>query len=70
MIEIRPGEPGFPDKFKMGLKDGDLDRDSEELPVHTFHFAKPFAIGRYEITFVDYGVYTLDKGLKQPENSG
>ena len=64
MIAIRPGEGKFPATFEMGSTEGGED----EQPVRTVEFAKPFAIGRYEITFDEYGAYTLDEGLAQPDD--
>ena len=40
-----------------------------ENPVHRVTFAKPFAIGRYEVTFDEWDRCVEDKGCKaQPDD--
>jgi formylglycine-generating enzyme required for sulfatase activity len=41
-------------KFKMGSPDSEAGRLPNEGPSHTVTFAKPFAIGKYEITFDEW----------------
>jgi formylglycine-generating enzyme required for sulfatase activity len=42
-----------------------------ENPVHRVSFAKPFAIGRYEVTFDEWDRCVQDKGCKaQPDDRG
>ena len=48
-------------KFVMGSSDaddGDAAADSDEKPPHEVQFHKPFKIGRYEVTFDEYQVFT------------
>lgn len=40
--------------FQMGSPDGEEARDTHEGPLHTVTFAKPFAIGKYEVTFEEW----------------
>lgn len=63
MIDLATVED-FPAEFEMES----FDRAAEQNYVNTVHFSKPFAIGRYEITFDEYGAYTFDKGLDQPDD--
>ncbi len=65
MIKIRPGPDGFP-SFDMGSAEEGY--YPPPVPVHPVQLKKPFAIGRYEITFDEYGAYTFDKGLEQPDD--
>ncbi len=41
-------------EFQMGSPDSEAGRLSNEGPAHTVKFAKPFAIGKYEITFDEW----------------
>lgn len=55
-------------KFRMGDIQGKHGKD--ELPVHEVHIKKPFAIGRYEITFDQYDAFARATGRKLPEDEG
>lgn len=61
MVVIPPGQ------FDMGCVSGRgcLDR---ELPVHRVTFAKPFAIGRYEVTFAEYDRFAEATGRPRPDD--
>ena len=52
--------------FEMGDQEGRHDLD--ELPVHTVNIEKPFAIGRYEITFDEYDRHASAIGRKPPDD--
>jgi formylglycine-generating enzyme required for sulfatase activity len=58
---LRDGSPGpdmvvvLPGKFRMGDIQGSGDAD--ERPVHLVRIPRPFAIGRYAITFDEYDMF-------------
>lgn len=52
--------------FRMGAVQGGGDTD--EKPVHTVTFAKPFAIGKYEITFAEYDRFCEATGREKPKD--
>jgi formylglycine-generating enzyme required for sulfatase activity len=54
--------------FRMGDLQGGGTKD--ELPVHTVKFQKPFAIGRYEVTFEEYDQFANATRLKLPSDAG
>jgi formylglycine-generating enzyme required for sulfatase activity len=56
MVEIRPGTSGFPVSFQMGCVSGQYCL-KDERPVRTVRFAKPFAIGKYEVTYDEYELF-------------
>lgn len=41
-------------EFRMGSADSEVGRMPNEGPVHTVKFARPFAIGKYEVTFDEW----------------
>lgn len=45
--------------FLMGSPPGEPERDSNEGPQHTVTFAKPFAIGRFAVTFEEFDRFCL-----------
>ena len=54
--------------FRMGDATSDFCED-EELPVHDVHIARPFAMGRYEVTFAEYDRYAEATGKEKPDDS-
>lgn len=42
----------------------------EEQPIHTVNIAKPFALGKYSITFDDYDRYADATGAEKPDDYG
>jgi formylglycine-generating enzyme required for sulfatase activity len=52
--------------FRMGAVQGGGDTD--EKPVHTVSFARPFAIGKYEITLVEYDRFCDATGREKPKD--
>jgi Sulfatase-modifying factor enzyme 1/TIR domain len=54
--------------FQMGDLQGGGDKD--ELPVHTVKFQKPFAIGRYEVTFEEYDQFAKAGSRQLPNDQG
>ena len=55
-------------RFRMGDLDGG-DNPSEK-PVHEVRIAKPFAMGRYEVTFAEYDRYAQATGKEKPDDVG
>jgi formylglycine-generating enzyme required for sulfatase activity len=55
-------------RFRMGDHQGDGDPD--ELPVHEVTLARPFAVGRTELTFEDYERFCRAAGSPLPDDSG
>src|SRR5688500_17146341 len=41
-------------QFLMGSPPGEPDRDDDEGPQHTVTIARPFAAGKYEVTFDEW----------------
>ena len=52
--------------FQMGDVQGGGDKD--EQPVHAVRIRKPFAIGRYEVTFDDYDRFAKSSGKSLPSD--
>lgn len=64
-----PEMVGIPSgKFRMGDIQGKHGKD--ELPVHEVNIQKPFAVSRYEITFVHYDEFARATGRKLPDDEG
>ena len=59
--------PGW---FLMGTPDSEDGRDSDEGPQHQVTIAKPFAIGKTEVTFVQYDAFAEATGRKKPDDNG
>src|SRR5262245_5246356 len=54
--------------FKMGDVQGGGTKD--EVPVHTVKIQKPFAIGRYEVTFEEYDQFATAANRQLPGDQG
>jgi len=54
--------------FQMGDVMGDGDKAAQ--PAHTVRIQKPFAIGRYEVTFEEYDQFAQATGRKLPIDGG
>ena len=54
--------------FMMGSPTGEEGRESTEGPQHKVTIARPFAIGRFEVTFADWRACTLDGDCKHIPN--
>jgi len=52
--------------FEMG--DHEQRYDVDELPLHNVRIQKPFAMGRYEVTFEEYDQYAKATGRKPPDD--
>ena len=55
-------------QFLMGDMDGG--GQPRERPVHEVRIAKPFAMGRYEVTFAEYDRYARATGKTKPDDAG
>jgi formylglycine-generating enzyme required for sulfatase activity len=64
MVEIRPGE------FWMGARNDDPEAGESEKPRHRVKITKPFALGKYEVTFREYDQFALDTGRHLPSDEG
>jgi formylglycine-generating enzyme required for sulfatase activity len=62
MIVIPAGNFQMGDIHGMG--------DESEKPVHTVHIQKPFAIGRYQVTFEEYDKYAQSTQRELPKDAG
>ncbi|EKT4465677.1 formylglycine-generating enzyme family protein [Pseudomonas putida] len=50
--------------FQMGTPDDELGRQDDEGPVHRVTFAKPFAIGRFQVTAGEWSAYLKASGTR------
>jgi formylglycine-generating enzyme required for sulfatase activity len=66
MIEVPPGG------FEMGSPDAEPGRYPNEGPRRTVTFARPFAVGRYSVTFSEWDACVADGGCggHRPNDSG
>jgi formylglycine-generating enzyme required for sulfatase activity len=62
MVDIRPGERRFRQSFWMGSNQG----AEWETPRHKVTFSRPFAIGKYEVTFDEYMDFARKTGAWEP----
>jgi formylglycine-generating enzyme required for sulfatase activity len=80
-----PGPPGFRDRLADGsegpemvvvpagrFRMGDLqgDGDPDELPAREVSLARPFALGRHELTFEEYERFCRATGSPVPDDGG
>jgi formylglycine-generating enzyme required for sulfatase activity len=56
--------------FQMGSPAGEEGRNPDEGPLHTVTFAKPFAIGKYEVTFDEWDACVAAKACKTVADDG
>jgi formylglycine-generating enzyme required for sulfatase activity len=57
--------------FRMGSPEGERGRASDEGPVHTVTFDRPFAIAKHEVTFDEWDACVRDGGCKhEPGDAG
>jgi formylglycine-generating enzyme required for sulfatase activity len=65
MVVLPAGE------FIMGSPPGEADRLNNEGPQHRVTIARPFAVGKFEITFAEWDACTADEGCKhRPGDAG
>ena len=56
--------------FLMGSGSDEVGRDGDEGPRHEVHFAHPFAVGRYEVTFDEYDACTAAGVCSKAKDNG
>ena len=58
--------------FTMGSPDSELERASSEGPQHEVRIAKPFAVGRFAVTFAEWDACVAERGCDgyKPEDGG
>lgn len=64
MVRIPPA--GEPLTFVMGSAQG----EDDEQPAHAVTIPRPFAIGKFEVTFDEYAVYARQVGVPMPSDEG
>ena len=66
MVRIAPGS------FQMGAPPDEAKRESNEGPVQTVTINYPFEVGKYEITFAQWGMCVQDGGCRgyYPDDQG
>ncbi|WP_295389683.1 SUMF1/EgtB/PvdO family nonheme iron enzyme [uncultured Thiodictyon sp.] len=64
MVLIPPGA------FLMGASESDDKADDSEKPQHRVSIARPFAIGRYPVTFDEYDRFCAATRCKKPGDEG
>lgn len=57
-------------EFLMGSPEGDKEVSGIEQPQHRVKITKPFKMGRYEVTFEDYGRFAAATHRPLPSDSG
>ena len=56
--------------FLMGSPDSEEERRREEGPQHQVTISRPFALGRYAVTFDEYDAFCADSDREQPGDEG
>ena len=58
--------------FSMGSPDSETGRNTDEGPQHTVTFAKPFAVGKFMVSFDEWDACVADGGCNayKPDDSG
>src|SRR5689334_9608778 len=64
MIIVPPG------RFLMGSPEGESGRVATEGPQHVVTIEKPFAVGKFEITFDDWEACVADRRCARLDDSG
>ena len=57
-------------EFQMGSAESEDGRNEHESPAHTVTFAKPFAIGKYEVTFDEWEACVAEKACAAVPDDG
>ena len=57
-------------QFSMGSPSGETDRDDDESPQHTVTIARPFAAGKYEVTFDEWDACVTEGGCVRAADDG
>jgi formylglycine-generating enzyme required for sulfatase activity len=57
--------------FTMGTPEADSDGHADERPPRVVSIVRPFALGKYEVTFAEFDACVQDKGCShRPEDNG
>ncbi|MCP4043477.1 MAG: formylglycine-generating enzyme family protein [Gammaproteobacteria bacterium] len=56
--------------YLMGSLEDEEERWDDEGPQHEMTIAKPFALGRYAVTFAEYDRFCESMGREKPEDEG
>lgn len=73
---VRSGGEGLelavipPGAFTMGSSNPEPEREPREDPPHRVTFARPFAIGRFAVTFAEYDRFCEATGRRKPDARG
>ena len=59
-----------PGQFVMGSPPSETGREDDEGPPHIVTIAKPFAVGKYEVTFDEWNACVRDKGCAPAKDEG
>ena len=74
LVKSRPIEPEMvivkPGRFTVGSPEEDNEAYSYERPLHEVVIKKPFAIGRFEVTFAEYEKFVYAAGRRSPSDNG
>ncbi len=57
-------------QFLMGSPPSEPERSENEGPQHQVRIKKPFAIGKYEVTFEEYDAFAQATGRAKPDDEG
>lgn len=57
-------------KFDMGSPEDEQGRDANEGPQHTVTIARPFAVGKYEVTFEEWDACVSGGGCRKVGDEG
>ena len=59
-------------RFKMGSPEAEASRDSDEGPAHEVTIPRPFAVGKFEVTFVEWDACVSAGGCRgyRPNDQG
>jgi formylglycine-generating enzyme required for sulfatase activity len=57
-------------KFTMGSPEGEKDREESESPQHEVTIAKPFAVGKTEVTFAEWDACVADGACLKAADNG
>jgi formylglycine-generating enzyme required for sulfatase activity len=57
-------------QFLMGSPPGEPDRDADEGPQHTVTIVRPFAAGKYEVTFDEWDACAVEGGCPRAADGG
>jgi len=66
MVIMQPDPAGF----MMGAPEDEDEASSDEKPAHRVVFGKPFAIGKYEVSFAEYDKFAYDTNRRPPGDQG